>query len=355
MVELSLDTLRRSILQRQGLIQPFAEPLDAVRAMVAVQTQYAASLPVAVAVRTRKVKAGWDDQALAVGGSLIKSWSLRHTLHAHTVEDYQLVVGTLGDHFYPNYLRFMSRRKSLDWVQAMEEQILTELAEKPLSRKELHDRLPELKTIDMVGWGLDVMGLAFRRRVCIIGRGADQKFCHLPECPSNPQYGELLRRYLLNYGPATKADFAHWTGFKAPQVQQAFKELGEIGKPIKVGHKPNLYFMIDGISDDDIPEVPPIRLLAKFDPLILSHRDKLLFLEPDRKASVFRKAGQVEAVVLGRGIGIATWRMERKSDRMVYSVEPFRTLGKMETTRLEKEFAHLTKSLGAKEFETYFV
>ena len=355
MSALPLQTLRRSILHRQGLIRPFEDPFDAVRSMVAVQTQYAASLPVAVAVRTKRVKPGWDDRALEADGTLIKSWSLRHTLHAHTIEDHRLVVGTLGAHLYPNYLRFMSRRKDLEWVLSIEAQILDALAQKPLSRRELHERVPELKTIDMVGWGLDVMGLAFRRRVCIIGLGSDQKFCHLSDCPAEPRYGELLRRYLMSYGPATRADFAHWTGLKTPQVLQAFKELGDQVQTIKVDGKSGSYFSLDGLVEDVPDEMPPMRLLAKFDPLILSHRDKTLFIGPDDKAAVFRKAGQVEACVLSKGMTIGTWRIEKKGSKLLFTIDPIRPFTKLEHSRLDTEFARLTKSLGGKEFEIYFV
>ncbi len=352
---ITLEQLRRSILSRQGLIVPFADPLDAVRAMVAVQTQYAASLPVAVATRVKKATPGWDEQALEVGGRLIKSWSLRHTLHAHTSEDHQLVVGTLGAHLYPNYVQYMEVRRSIVSLDELQSRVLEALTERPLSRRQLHEKVPELKSIDGVGWGLDVMGLAFQRRVCLVGRGSEQKFCHLPETMVEPRYGELLRRYLVSYGPATKADFAHWTGLKGPQVQAAFSELeGEL-EHVKVEGQAGAYFSLAGMLDQPTDVALGVRLLAKFDPLILSLKDKSLFISPESRTRVFRKAGQVEAVVLVEGRALGTWRMERKGNRIDYSIEAFQPFGKRDLNRLNVEAVRISKALGVNNSEIHFV
>ncbi|MDR3691485.1 MAG: winged helix DNA-binding domain-containing protein [Fimbriimonas sp.] len=354
MDSIPLSRVRSSILRRQGLIKPFDVPLDALRAMIAVQTQYAASLPTSVATRVRSVQPDWDEDALAAGGSLIKSWSLRHTLHAHTVADHGLVVGTLGAHLYPNYLRFMRNRRSIDAVHELESRVLEALADGPLTRRELHEKVPELRSIEGVGWGLDVMGLAFQRRLCIVGRGADQRFCMLPHRAVEPCYGELLRRYLASYGPASRADFAFWTGLKAPQVQAAFSELGEEAVPVHVEGLNGKLFMLVGSIDEGAEDQLGVRLLAKFDPLILAHKDKSIFIASEHKKQVFRIAGQVEAVVLVEGLAAGTWRMERKSSKIVYTVEPFRSLGKREAARLDKEAARMAKAFGADNYSIQF-
>jgi len=350
-----LSQVRLSILRRQGLIEPFEGPLDAVRAMVAVQTQYAASLPTSVASRVKKPRPGWDEVALEPGGSLIKSWSLRHTLHAHTCDDHALVVGTLGQHLYANYLHFMQNRKSVDNVGELEDKVLVALQDRPLTRRELHDRVPELKAIDGVGWGLDVMGLAFQRRICVVGRGSQQKFCNLAEQQAVPSYGELLRRYLASYGPATKADFAYWTGFKGPQVQSAFSELSSEVVSIQVEGLSGVRFGLPETLHEFESGLIGVRLLAKFDPLVLAHKEKSIFIPTEHKTKVFRIAGQVEAVVLVEGIAAGTWRMDRKRDRVLYTIEPFRRFGTREESRLSKEAERMTKALGSKEFDIRFV
>lgn len=336
---------RRAILTRQGLVAPFETPHDAVRAMVAVQTQYAASLPVAVAARTRKPKLGWDDDALTHGGSLVKSWSVRNTLHAHLPEDFALIVGARGARAYERYRTWMRTNRRLE-MDALEARMLEALAQGPLSRDQLHDRVPELRTIESVGWGLDVMGLAYRGRLCVVGRGTTQCFALLPDLTdSEPVHlGRLLRRYLEGYGPATLSDFSHWTGLPLEICRPALHEAGEL---VRVH--------VEGMKGErlDIPDAAPpteeplgVRLLAKFDPLVLSHKDKTLFIHERDRTRIFRIAAQVEAVVLSDGIACATWRLERKAKSATIRVEPFRPLKPREQGRLEKQAAAMGKKLG---------
>jgi len=351
---LSQREARGSILRRQGLIEPFDEPLQAVRAMVAVQTQYAASLPVAVAARLKKCRAGWDDAALQPGGSLIKSWSLRHTLHAHTRDDHALVVGSLGSHLHQDYIRFMQRRHTTSDIHKLEELVLAALQHGPMSRRELHERVPQLKSIDYVGWGMDVMGLAFRRRVCVVGRGATQMFCPLPEVEVEPSYGELLKRYLASFGPATVADFTFWTGLKAPLAKKAFSEASDDLVTVTVEGMKGVRYALANLVTEESSKNFGVRLLAKFDPLVLAHKDKSLFIPIEHKTKVFRKAGQVEAVVLMDGIASGTWRIDRNANRATFTVEPFRPFGKRETVQLRLEAERMAKAIGSKAAEVQF-
>ncbi|RYG18591.1 hypothetical protein EON82_22440, partial [bacterium] len=71
------------LLRNQGLSKPLPDPDAALERVVAVQTQYAQSLEIALAVRSRKQLKGWETKALAEAGHLHKSWGLRRTLHAH--------------------------------------------------------------------------------------------------------------------------------------------------------------------------------------------------------------------------------------------------------------------------------
>ncbi|AIE85515.1 winged helix DNA-binding domain-containing protein [Fimbriimonas ginsengisoli] len=338
------DQARRLILGQQGLIVAFAQPLEAVRAMVAVQTQYAASLPVAVAARLRKGRPGWEDDALSVGGSLVKSWSVRNTLHAHLPEDHRLILGTMGDHAYRRYLKWARDYHGLE-VDRLEAEMIAALSNGPLSREQLHDHVPIFRGLPGIGWGLDVMGLALKRRVCIVGRGSEQCFALLEPGEAPRNLGGLLRRYLEAFGPATLSDFYRWSGLSAAESKLALNEAGDLERLTVEGMKGErlaLPGQLDAIPEGSLG----VKLLAKFDPLILAHRDKTLFLPEKHHRHVFRIAGQVEAVVLSDGIACATWRLIRKGKKASIAIDPIRPLKPRESGRLAKEAASLVKKLG---------
>ena len=69
----------------------------------------------------------------------------------------------------------------------------------------------------------------------------------------------------------------------------------------------------------------PLRLLHRFDPLLLAHKDKAWIVDPERYKAVWRKAGYVEAVILRRGRVAGTWGYERATRGTVVWLAPFLT------------------------------
>ncbi len=307
--------------------------------MVAVQTQYAASLPVAVAARCSRATPLWDVPALE--DWLVKSWGVRHTLHAHTHEDYNLILSVMAER---------SRKRFMNWADRPgellenESKMLARLAISPATRDELHEVVPEYKNMEMVGRGRDVMGLAYLGRLRIIGRGGTQRFAAYDAGPLNGNLKALLVRYLQAYGPATQGDFAHWVGLYKSQILPAFEQ--ELWNENGMFDAPE--------ASRDSHELPLIRLLAKFDPVTLSHKEKDWIIAPDLRKSVFRKAGQVEAIVLRRGAAVGTWRMKTDKTLLNLTVDLAQKLTKKELNAVETEAKHLAKHLGLKAIATNF-
>ena len=93
------------LLRNQGLSEPLPDPDAALERVVAVQTQYAQSLEIALAARAKGRLKGWEARALGEAGHLHKSWGLRRTLHAHGPAGWALVHGALGLGWHERYHR----------------------------------------------------------------------------------------------------------------------------------------------------------------------------------------------------------------------------------------------------------
>jgi hypothetical protein len=76
------------------------------------------------------------------------------------------------------------------------------------------------------------------------------------------------------------------------------------------------------------PDALPVRMLYRFDPLLLGHRYRTWVIDPQFALRVARLAGHIEGVVLDRGMIVATWRYVRKGKGLVITVEPFGKLRK---------------------------
>ncbi len=334
---LGIDSLAL-LLRNQGLSEPLPDADTALERVVAVQTQYAQSLEIALAARSKKNVTGWEARALGEKGHLHKSWGLRRTLHAHGPEGWALVHGALGAGWHDRYHRRMPAFHPERDFRRIEAAILDALAGGPKTRTELHALVPEVAGLPMAGWGVDVMGAAFCGALRVVGRGSEQRFA-LATPPVGGCLEDLLRAYLRGYGPATVKDFGYWVGLPLRDVAPTFAnirgELQEFAGGFVLADAP-----------DEASQPPRAVLLAKFDPLTMGHADKSRWLLPADHPRVFRKAAQVEAVVLLRGRAAATWRVARTPKRATLTVEPFRTLRPPEHAAIERVAFRLGKSIG---------
>lgn len=349
MLYLSQEAARSQILARHGLAQPYANPLDALQAVFAIQVQYAMSLPVALALRTKGLKPTWHKRD--EHKDILKSWTLRSTLHAHTARDHAVALAALRDRLRTRYLEWFKRDLGYDddAILRQEQQICEALESGPLTRVELHDRVPSLKQIPHAGWGLDLKGLAYTGRLkLIITESGPTRFA-LHECPcewhQDEAIGELMRRYFHTYGPATLADFRYWTGLFAVDVKRAFGKVESEFSVVHLEGAKELRYLFGGVA---VARIPRVKLLAKFDPLTLGHVDKSLFLSDKDRDRVFRKAGQVEAGVLIDGKYAGTWRLNRKGKGAEVVVEPFRKIANSRLPGIEREAHRAAEALGLK-------
>ena len=148
----------------------------------------------------------------------------------------------------------------------------------------------------------------------------------------------MLRRYLRAYAPATVQDFKYWRGAKSADIQRWWAAV----EPDLAG------VTVDGVEHvvlrDDVDEllIAPdglsnsVRMLYRFDPFLLAHKDKRWLVPAAQHKQVFRIAGHIEGVILDRGRAIATWRYVRKGRGLTIVVEPFGRIPKRVQAKVER-------------------
>lgn len=347
MLYLSQEEARAHLFAKQGLSTPLDSPLDVFDSLCAIQTQYAASLPTTLALRLDKLKPTWHTKQ--EHQTVLKSWTLRHTLHAHTAEDHATILGAIGDQFFKRFCFWMQSElgDTEEQVRQRCAEVEATLSDGPLTRPELHERMPSLKQIPMAGWGADIKGLAYLGRLKIlVSEGGQTRFAthQPPEIPSREEaLRRLMRRYFAAFGPATLNDFRHWVGLRLFDVTDTFQEIREEFQEVEVEGMKGKRYVYGDIQQSKIPRV---KLLAKFDPLTLGHSDKTLLLSEENRTKVFRIAAQVEAGVLVDGKFVGTWRLNRKGKGAEVVIEPFKSIAKARLPALTREAKRAAKSLG---------
>lgn len=336
---LSEAQIRWFRLRRSGLVDPFASPEAAASALVGVQAQILPAAGLALWNRTDDLTYARLDDLLHGRRSLVKLWGQRHTLHLYPSREWPLIIGALA-----GQRTWWERRldpREVDGYRATLARVAELLrARGTLGRSDLRAADLDLDENHLSPWGGIFADLVRRGLACHAGQvGNERRFAHrehwLPELewnppPREPANLELVRRYLRAYGPATSNDFAHWRGLaRVSDARQWFAALGDEIAEVTVGGKPLVARRADLDALHEAPPPPeawPVRLLARFDPLLLAHKDKGWIVDQASYSRVWRPAGHIEATLLEHGRVAGTWRYDRKAGGLVVSVFPFAPL-----------------------------
>ena len=156
---------------------------------------------------------------------------------------------------------------------------------------------------------------------------------------ASKRYGqELLRRFLLLYGPADAALFAAWTGIGLDDAQRRFAAFdGELVPVIVSGTR-------RWLPDDEVerfrttPPIKGVRLLPPSDPF-LQQRDRELLVPDAAQRKVVWKALGAPGAVLVDGHVVAVWRPQKRGSKLTIRVEPFASLSVRVRDALDDEAA----------------
>jgi hypothetical protein len=136
----------------------------------------------------------------------------------------------------------------------------------------------------------------------------------------SPPVDALLTRYLAAFGPAMVADVQAWSGLT---------RLGEVADRLRPGLR--AFRDEQGRELLDLPEAPrpgpdtpaPVRLVAEFDNLILSHADRARVVSDGNRLRLYTRNGIFPGTVLLDGFVAGMWRLARSRRTAALTVELF--------------------------------
>jgi len=162
----------------------------------------------------------------------------------------------------------------------------------------------------------------------------------------------LARRYLAAYGPASIRDFAYWTGMRMREARPVFDSMSDSLVDVVVPEQRGTLLINEDDASDllDTAERPfHARLLPQFDALIMGHKDKTRFIEPQIRSRVFLPRADVAATLLVDGRVQGVWTLRRGKKLWRLELSPFNKLSEEDVEGVEAEVERLQKFTG---FET---
>ena len=297
--------LNRATLARQGLLERrTVSPVKLAEQLCGLQAQEA--LPPLIGLWTRLEGADRETlEGLVSDGTLVRATLMRGTLHLVSAADYRrlrpavqpLLDVMLARHAYT---------KDLD-IDAVAVAARKVFGKRTLGFDEVRERLAK-RFPEANERGL---GYAARLRLPLVA-DPDGGF-RVEETGRAIAMPKLAERYQAAFGPASRADFAVWSGLKVDEMP------GD-----------------DGPAPD--PETPaPVRFIPAFDNLVLAHKDRSRVLDAKHQGKVTTKNLRVNPTFLVDGFVAGTWKADTKGKTAKLALEPFGKLTKKARSELEEE------------------
>lgn len=344
---LTWDEVRARRLARSHLLhRPSRDRLvDVVHDVGGIHAQVMAAAELSLSARVAHLTQQEVRAALWERRTLVKTWTLRGTLHLHAADELPLWLA--------------ARRAVTGWrdgtwheeegiERAQAEAVLAAIGEaldgRCLLREELADEVAArvgnwVREPLTSGWGY-LIGPAVATGALCHGppRGskitfvrADQWVADWREVDLDDALAEVCRRYLATYGPARPEAFSQWfrsRSFKRADARVLFDSLRDELEEVDVdGRRASLL-----ARDGDVPassESVSVRLLPEYDAYLMAFREREQLVPEAAREHLFDHArGRYEGPsavpwLLVDGVVRGWWSRKRRGKRLELVVEPF--------------------------------
>ena len=149
-----------------------------------------------------------------------------------------------------------------------------------------------------------------------------------------PSIDEVLLQYLAAYGPASVHDAQVWSGLT---------RLGEVFTRLR----PKLMSFVneDGVELFDLPDAPrpdeetpsPVRILAPFDNVLISYKDRRRVLPEHYRRLIFTQNGLVKSAVLVDGFVVGFAAITRVRSSATLTIELFEPVSRRDREEIAAE------------------
>ncbi|CAM4527519.1 winged helix DNA-binding domain-containing protein [Nocardia ninae] len=315
-------------LRRQYVAAPATQLTEIVARLCGVQAQVTSAAELAVALRGSAPQAGALVGALN-DRTLIKTWAMRGTLHALTLDlaaAYLSLLASARTWERPVWERNFGASPAE--VAALTERVREVLDGAVLTREELVEAIiadPPFHRLGeqlRSGWGALLKPLAWQGAIChgpaqgskITFADPAQLVDGWPGLPEPDVAAPLaITAYLGAYGPATPEAFDAWLSrgsLRKTVLRRWFSELGETVTEVEVEGRSG-YLLTEHL--DELAATKPtkaVHLLGGFDQYVLGPGTADTVLLPgDHRAKVSRTAGWISPIVVVGGRIAGTWEL----------------------------------------------
>jgi hypothetical protein len=326
-----------------------------------IQAQVMSAAELSLWTRRRATTRSDVKAALWETRALVKTTSMRRTLHLLPSRDFQMYVAAMRDWSLGQTTNLLSRiGASAKHVDTMIATVMDALADGPKTQQELLARAKTTASKGMRVWlkyTWSAMRPAIVEGLMVYGpsRGAAATFVRVDQwlppqrkMDAGDAQLALARRFMRAFGPATYRDFSKWSGLPTSVTKRLFGTLGDSLAAVRVDGESSF------VLKDDVAELSSAaldrsaKLLPSFDTFLLAHQTKDHLVERRFYKRVYRNQGWLSPVVIVGGRIVGVWFLEERARAFTVDVQPFGSLDAKARRGIADEAAALATFLGAR-------
>jgi uncharacterized protein YcaQ len=370
MVSLTWDRVRAWRLGQHHLLERASrsDMLTVVRDIGVIQAQVMSAAELQLWARLQDITSADIQNALWKDRSLVKTWSIRGTLHLLAAADFPLYIAALSTLRHFEKPAWQKAFVSLNTLNAIIKGVQESLTDSGMTREQLADAVvahtgnAELGEALRSGWGALLKPPAFKGHLAFgPNQGQNVTFVR-PDLwlgewqtmDSGEAFKEIARRFLNAYGPATIDEFVRWIGLEPRDAKATFKALGdEIAEVDVEGWK--AWVLTSAIPTiEQLSPTDNVRLLPMFDPYVIAVARHSASIMPEAfKGKVYRPQGWISAAVLVGGRIEGVWDTAKKRSQTTVTVEMFAPPTERVKQSIDAEAERLSKFLASDVAVTY--
>jgi hypothetical protein len=350
--------VRRSHLDARA---PRRKLLDVVSDICAVHAQVHSAAELSLWARVEDLTRDDVRDALWKRRTLVRTWSMRGTLHLHRSSEWPLYVAALSTNrrwWSRAWLNYVGL--DAEGLESLVKAIRAALTDRPMTREELAARIASrvgsrVREELASGWGTLLKPAAYQGAL-ISGppRGQNVTFVRPDRwlrdwaaVDGEDAMAEVYRRFLRTFGPSNHQDFAAWWGIEPGRFRSVRLALEETLERVSVEGQKAWAIPADVRRMAGVKLDTEVRLLPNFDAYVMGFRPRDQLHEKRAADRIFRKAGWISPVVLIEGRAEGVWAYERGKRAVEVTVEPFRRLSAAERKGIAGEADRLGAFLDA--------
>ncbi len=337
----SMMDIQKMRLINNGVLNKFENVDDCVISLLGIQSQYYNYALISLYNRVKKMNLN----CLSKNKNIIKSWGQRTTLHLYHKKDYNMISSLYADKY--NWIKKYAKGLDINLNEYLD-LINNYMKKKGIATKnEIENILPEKYRKDIMQWSGLLIEATYQKLIYGIINDKDEKIYKINDIAENDfDINDLFERYFKYYGPATISDFLHWSGFRKCDIANEINNF--ISNKHYINFEEEKYYYIGKLPNIKQYKCDNYIALGKFDPLLVSYNNKKWILDNYDSRFIWKKAGQIEGVIInGKGI-IGTWHYILKNNKVIFNVNLLNN--NIDENKLEKSFKLIVKFLNCKDF-----